>query len=157
MTNQDSIFSPTAIFNYFMVLVWPRFSLERDIYWSLILRTNSIQCHNNPVLVPPRKIPYTVKDLYANNIYNHKTRVDIWMRMDVFPVQYETFDQTFHLMMWFFQFIIGITLNLDYVLWHIIALLVWIGIWTKLRIYRVPTDPVRWSCRGFGSSGEHQL
>ena len=86
MTNQDSIFSPTAIFNYFMVLVWPRFSLERDISWSLILRTNSIQCHNNPVLVPPRKIPYTVKDLYANNIYNHKTRVDIWMRMDVFPV-----------------------------------------------------------------------
>ena len=26
-------------------------------------------------------------------------------------------------------------------------LMVWIGIWTQLRIYRVPPDPVRWSCR----------
>ena len=36
-------------------------------------------------------------------------------------------------------------------MWHIIVLLVWIGLWTKLRIYKVPPDPVRWSCRGFGS------
>ena len=28
--------------------------------------------------------------------------------------------------------------------------MIWIGLWTKLRIYKVPTDPVRWYCRGFG-------
>ena len=32
----------------------------------------------------------------------------------------------------------------------VVALLMWIGIWTKLRIYRVPTDLVKWSFRGFG-------
>ena len=37
-----------------------------------------------------------------------------------------------------------------FVMWYIIDLLVWIGIWTKLIIYKVPPDPVRWSCRGFG-------
>ena len=31
-----------------------------------------------------------------------------------------------------------------------VAMMIWIGIWDKLIIYRVPTDPVRWSCRGFG-------
>ena len=31
-----------------------------------------------------------------------------------------------------------------------VALLVWIGIWTKLRVYRVLPDSARWSCRGFG-------
>ena len=66
------------------------------------------------------------------------------------PVEYGTFSQTFHLTMWFFQFIIGITFKWDYVIGHIVALLVLIGHWTKLRIYRVPPDPVRWSCRGFG-------
>ena len=40
-------------------------------------------------------------------------------------------------------------LQVDHVIWRSIALLVWIGIWKKLGIYRVPTDPVRWSCRGF--------
>ena len=66
------------------------------------------------------------------------------------PVEYETFTQTFHLTMWFFQFITGITFKWDYVIGRSVALLIWIGLWTKLRIYRVPPDPVRWSCRGFG-------
>ena len=35
-------------------------------------------------------------------------------------------------------------------MWHIIALLVWIGLWTKLIIHRLPPDPVRWSCQCFG-------
>ena len=52
--------------------------------------------------------------------------------------------------MWFFQFITGITFKWDYVIGRSVALLVCIGLWTKLRIYRVPPDPVRWSCRGFG-------
>ena len=70
--------------------------------------------------------------------------------MDVFPVEYRTFSQIFHLTMWFFQFITGITFKWDHVIRCIIYMLVWIGLWTKLRIYRVPPDPVRWSCRCFG-------
>ena len=63
--------------------------------------------------------------------------------MDVFPVEYGKFDQTFQFRMWFFQFITGIYFKWDYVMWHIVALLVWIGIWKKLSTYRVPTDSVR--------------
>ena len=91
-----------------------------------------------------------MKDIYDGQIYDLKTRVDIWMDMDVVPVEYETFAHTFHLKTCFFQFITGITFKWDYVIESSIALLVWIGICTKLRIYRVTTDPVRWSCSGFG-------
>ena len=52
--------------------------------------------------------------------------------------------------MWFFQFITWIDFKWDYVIGRSIALLVWIGLWTKLRIYRFPPDPFIWSCRGFG-------
>ena len=112
--------------------------------------TSSSQCHNNPVLVPPLKPPDPVKDLYDGHIYDLKTRVDIWMRMDVVPVQYGTFAQTFHVTMWFFQYITGITFKWDDVIGRSVALLIWIGLWIKLRIYRVPPDLVRWSCKGFG-------
>ena len=77
---------------------------------------SSIQCHNNPVLVPPFKPPDPVKDLYDVQIYDLKTRVDIWTRMDLVPVEYGTFAQTFHLTMWLFQFITGITFKWDYVI-----------------------------------------
>ena len=70
--------------------------------------------------------------------------------MDLVPVVYGTFAQTFNLMMWLFQFITGINFKWNYVIGRIVVLLVWIVLWTKLRIYRVPPDPVRWSCRGFG-------
>ena len=69
------------------------------------MRTSSIQCHNNPVLVTPCKPPSPVKDLYDGQTYDLKTRVDIWTRMDVVPVEYGTFAKTFHLTMWFFYFI----------------------------------------------------
>ena len=55
-----------------------------------------------------------------------------------------------YLEMWFFQFITGITFKWDDVIGCSVALLVWIVIWNELRIYRVPPEPVRWSCRGFG-------
>ena len=71
--------------------------------------TSSSQCHNNLVLVPPRKPTDPVKDLYDGRIYDLKTRVDIWTRIDVVPVEYGTFAQSFHLRIWFFQFITGIT------------------------------------------------
>ena len=70
--------------------------------------------------------------------------------MDVVPVEYGTFTQTFHLMVWFFQFITGNTFKWDYAIGQSVAMLIWIGFWTKSIIYRVPPDPVRWSCIGFG-------
>ena len=133
-----------------MMLICLWIYLERDSCWRWSLRKNSSQCHNNPVLVPPRKPPDHVKYLYDDQTYDLKTRVDIWTGMGVVPVEYGTFAQTFHLTMWFFQFITGITFKWDYAIGRSIDLLVWIGLWTKLRIYRVPPDQVRWSCRGFG-------
>ena len=64
--------------------------------------------------------------------------------------EYGIFSQTFHLLMRFFNFINGITVRWDYVPWRIFILLVWIGIWTKLRIYRVTLNTVKWSYQGFG-------
>ena len=117
--------------------------------------TRSSQCHNNPVLVPPRKPPDPVKDLYDSHIYDLKTRVGIWTRMDMVPVEYGTFAQIFHLTTWFFKFINGITFKWDYVIRRSVSLLIWIGIWNKLKIHRVTTDPVRWSCRGFDFYSDH--
>ena len=132
------------------MLMWPWISLERESCWRWILRKKAIQCHNNPVLVPPHKPPYPPKVSYDGQPYDLKTRVNIWMKMDVVPVEYGTFSQTFHLTIWFFQFITWITFKWDYVIGRSVALLICIGPWKKLRIYRVPPDPVRWSCRGFG-------
>ena len=131
--------------------VWPWILLEREISWSWIPRTRSVQCHSHPVLVTPRKPPDPVKYIYYSNTYDLRTRMDIWRRMDVVPVEHGTLSQKFHLTMWFFHFITRINFRWDYVLWSIIDLLMWIGIWTKLIIHRVPSDPVRWSFRGFGS------
>ena len=69
------------------------------IRWIWSLRTSSSQCHNKPVLVPPRKPPDPMKDLYDGQTYNLKTRVDIWTSMDIVPVEYGKFTQTFHLTM----------------------------------------------------------
>ena len=104
MTHKESLLSPTAIFHYFMMLIWTWISLERESYCRWSLRTGSTQCHSNPVLVPPRKPPDPVKDFYDSQTYDLKIRVDICMRMDVVPVEYGTFTHTFHLKMWFFQF-----------------------------------------------------
>ena len=114
------------------------------------MRKSSIQYHNNPGLVTSRKPPNPVKDHYDGQTNDLKTRVDIWTMMDIVPVEYGTFVQAFHLRMWFFKFITGITFKGGYVIGHSVALQVRIGLWTKLRIYRTPSDPVRWSCRGFG-------
>ena len=65
-----------------------------------------------------------MKDLYDGQINDLKTRVDIWTRMDMVPVDYGTFAQTFHLTMWFFQFISGITFKWDDVIGISVALLV---------------------------------
>ena len=127
------------------MLMWPWILLVRESCRRWILITSFSQCHNNPVLVPPCKPPDPVKDLYDGHTYDLKTRVDIWKRMDVVQVEYRTFSQTFHLTMWFFQFITGINFKWDYVTGRSVALLAWIGLWTKLIIYRVPTYLVRLS------------
>ena len=127
---------------YFMMSMWHWISLERESCWRWSLSTISIQCHNNPVLVPLCKSPDPVRDIYDGHNYDLKTRADIWTSMEVAPMEYGTFAQTFHLKMLFFQFITAITFKWDYVIGHSVALLVWIGLWNKLRIYRVPPDPV---------------
>ena len=45
--------------------------------------TSSSQCYNNPVLVPPRKPPDPVKDLYDGQIYDLKIRVDSFWRWNL--------------------------------------------------------------------------
>ena len=60
-----------------MMSVWPRIIPERDSYWIWSLSTSSRQCHNNPVLVPPRKLTDPVKDFYEGQTYDLETRVDI--------------------------------------------------------------------------------
>ena len=109
MNHQESFLSPTAIFVLFYDVDVALISLKKESYWIWILSKSSSQCHNNPVLVPLCKPPDPMKDIYDGNTYDLKTRVDIWMRMDVVPVEYVTFAQTFHLTMWFFRFITGIT------------------------------------------------
>ena len=96
-----------------MMSMWPWISLERESYWRCSLSTSSNQCQNYPVLVPPRKPPDPMKDIYEGQTYDLKTRVDIWTRMDVVPVEYGTFAQTFHLTMLFFHFINGINFKWD--------------------------------------------
>ena len=91
-----------------------------------------------------------MKDIYDVQTYALKTRVYIWMKMDVVTVEYGTFAHTFHLIMCFFQFINGIAFKCDYALWCLIDMMHWIGLRTKFSIYEVPPDPVKWSCPGFG-------
>ena len=123
-----------------MMSMWPWILLKRYICWRWSLRTSSSQCHNKPVLVIPRKPPDPLRAIYDGQTYDMKIRVDIWTRMDIPPVDYGKFAQTFHLMMCLFQFITGVTFKWYYVIGRSVALLVWIGIWTKLRIYRVQTQ-----------------
>ena len=48
----------------------------------------SSKFHNNPILVPLHKPPYPVMDLYDSQNVDLKIRVDIWMNMNVIPVEY---------------------------------------------------------------------
>ena len=122
--------------------------MESYLIW--ILMKNSRHCHSNPVLVPYRKTPDPVKDIYDGQNYDLKTRVDIWTSIYVVPVEYRRFSHIFHLRMWFFPFITGINLKWDYLMWYILFLLAWIGLCTKLSIYKVPPNAVIWCCQSFG-------
>ena len=132
MTPKESFLSPNAIFYSLIMSMWPWISLERESCWRWSLRTSSSQCHNNLVLVPPRKPSDPVKGIYEGYIYDLKTRVDVWTRMDMVPVEYGTFGQTCHLTMWFFQFITRINYKWDYVIGRSVALMV-------LQTFKYPT------------------
>ena len=80
------------------------------------MSTISKHGHNNPVMVPSRKPPDTVKEIYDSQTYDLKTKMYMWTSMDVVPVEYETFAQTFHLIVWFFQFITWINFKWDHVI-----------------------------------------
>ena len=117
--------SPLLIyFYYFMMSMWPWISLERESCYIWSLRTISIQCHNNPVFVPLCKPPDHVKDIYEVHTFDLKTRVGIWTKMDVVPVEYGKFAQKSQLTMWFFQFITRIVFKWDYVIGRSFYLLV---------------------------------
>ena len=108
------------------------------------MSTRSIQCHSMTVFVPPIKPPDTVMDIHYGQTYGLKTRVDIWTgwmwNMHHFFIR----------LTWFFQFVTGITFWWDYLMWHIVALLVWIDLWIELGVYTVNLDQVKWYYRNFG-------
>ena len=64
-----------------------------------------------------------MKDLYDGQTHELKKMVDICTRTDVVPVEYGKFTHTFHLNIWFFQFITWINFKWDYLIWSIIDLL----------------------------------
>ena len=80
--------------------------------------------YSNLVLLHTHKPPDHVMDNNDSKTYGMKIRMDIWTSMDVVPVEYGIFAQKFHLNMWFFQFITGITFKWDYVIWRIIYLII---------------------------------
>ena len=69
-----------------MMSMWPWIFIDKESFWRWSLRKSSIQCHNNPVLVTPRKLPDPEKDIYDGHTYYLKTRVGIWTRVDIVPV-----------------------------------------------------------------------
>ena len=90
-------------------------------------------------------------DIYGGQTYCLKKRVGIWKSIDVVPVRYGIFSQTFHLTMRFFRFITFISFKWYYMLCQIISLLVWTGLSDKLSIYKVPPYPDKWYCQVLGS------
>ena len=150
MNRQEYLFSPITNFHCFMCLVWSCPPPESEIYWSWTMRTSSIKNNSKQILVLPRKPPGTFMYFDNGQTYGLKIRVNIWTRIDMVPVEYWIFSRNLHLVMWLFQFINVVTFRWDYVMWMIVSLLVWNEIWTKLRIYRVPPDPVKWNCQVFG-------
>ena len=134
-----------------MMSVWPWLFLESESSWSWSLRTSSIQCHSNPVLVPPCKPTDTVKDIYDGHTYDLKQGWIYGWGWMWFQLSMKHFLRNFTLIMWLFWCINRIAFKWDCVLCRVIGMMVWIGLWTKLRIYRVPPDPVIRSCWGFGS------
>ena len=55
---------------------------------------------------------------------------DIWIRMDVVPVEYVTLAYMFHFIMCFFHFFTDINFICNDVIWWIFGIFLWISLWT---------------------------
>ena len=55
------------------------------------MREISSKCHSKLILVPYHKPLDPMMDIYDGQNFDLKTRVDIWMRMYVVPVEYGYF------------------------------------------------------------------
>ena len=51
------------------------------------MSTSSIQCHRKLILVPSHRPLDTMVNIYGGHVFDLKTRVDIWMRIDLVPVE----------------------------------------------------------------------
>ena len=67
--------------------------------------------------------------LYEGQTFHLKTRVVIWMSMDMVPVEYRKLAHMLHLIMWFFQYVTETIFIFNGVIWWIVVLFVWIGLW----------------------------
>ena len=71
--------------------------------------------------------------IYYGQTFDPKTRVGIWMSMDVVPVEYISLAQMFHLLIWSFRSVTEITLRWNGLKCYIVALVLSIGLWDLLR------------------------
>ena len=123
-------------------------SFDRDSYCSWIVRTIFIYSHSNTVLGPPHKSPNIVIYIYESKTCGLKIRVYMWTRMDVMLVANGTLTQMFHLKMWLFKFITGITFrwwcyDILFLFWYVLVF------GNKTSIYRVTSDQFKWYFQGF--------
>ena len=51
------------------------------------MRTRSNKCHSKLMLVPSHKPLDTIMDIYDGQKFDLKTRVYVWMRMDVITLE----------------------------------------------------------------------
>ena len=96
----------------------------------MITRTNSYKCCSKLILVTSHKPTDHMMDLYDGQTFYLKTRVDIWVSMDMVLVEYGTLYQMYHFIIWFFWSVNKINLRWNGVQWWIVAIFVCIGIWT---------------------------
>ena len=82
------------------------------------------------ILVPSKKPPDTMMDLYSGHPFDLKTRVGICMHMYVVPVNYRTLAHMFHFIICPFPSVTGNTLRCNSVKGYIFDLFIRIYIWT---------------------------
>ena len=81
------------------------------------MRKSSTQYHNNPILVPLNKSTNPVRYINTGHIFDLKTRVDIWLIMNVVSVGYVTLAHMFHFIIWFFHYVTDISFRCNGVQW----------------------------------------
>ena len=69
-------------------------------------------------------------DLYGGHTFDLRTRVDTWTSMDVVSVEYGTHAHILHLTKCFFQFDKGIKFRWYDIMWWVVDIFSWIGLFT---------------------------